>query len=171
MNEHGRAVALRHGALRSFGRLPKPLRRLITRAVSPSWMAGAVALIEWDGRWLMVDPVYREGWTLPGGLIDRGETPAAAIKRELVEELGIDVDVDGVEPWILMDTAMRRIDVVFHATIVGDLDPSSITIRTPELVAVGWFSPDDLPQTDREAGDVISLIKQVRAGGSCVLVR
>ena len=28
-------------------------------------MAGAVALIEWDGRWLMVDPVYREGWTLP----------------------------------------------------------------------------------------------------------
>ena len=171
MNEHGGAAALRQGALRSFGRLPKPLRRLITRAVSPSWMAGAVALIEWDGRWLMVDPVYREGWTLPGGLIDRGETPAAAIKRELVEELGIDVDVDGFEPWILMDSAMRRIDVVFRATIVGDVDPSSITIRTPELVVVGWFPPDDLPQTDREAGDVISLIKQVRAGGSYVLVR
>ncbi len=101
MNEHGGAAALRQGALRSFGRLPKPLRRLITRAVSPSWMAGAVALIEWDGRWLMVDPVYREGWTLPGGLIDRGETPAEAIKRELVEELGVDVDVDGVEPWTL----------------------------------------------------------------------
>ena len=64
-----------------------------------------------------------------------------------------------------------ELDVVFHATIVGDVDPSSITIRTPELVAVGWFSPDDLPQTDREAGDVISLITQVRAGGSCVLIR
>ena len=124
MNDYGRAAALRQGALRSFGRLPKPLRRLITRAVSPSWIAGAVVLIEWDGRWLMVDPVYREGWTLPGGLIDRGETPAEAIKRELVEELGIDVDVDGVEPWILMDSAMRRIDVVFHATIVTDVDPS-----------------------------------------------
>jgi len=171
MNDDGRAAALRQGALRSFGRFPKPLRRLITRAVSPSWMAGAVALIEWDGQWLMVDPVYREGWTLPGGLIDRGETPAEAIKRELVEELGVDVDVDDVEPWILMDPAMRRIDVVFHTTIVGDVDPSSITSRTPELGAVGWFSPDDLPETDREAGDVISLIEQVRAGGSCVLVR
>lgn len=171
MNDDGRATVLRQGALRSFGRLPKPLRRLVTRAASPNWMAGAVALIEWDGRWLMVDPVYREGWTLPGGLIDRGETPAEAIKRELVEELGVDVDVDGVEPWILMDSAMRRIDVVFHASIAEDVDPSSITVRTPELGAVGWFSPDDLPETDREAGDVISLIGQVRAGGSCVLVR
>ena len=171
MSELGRAAALRQGALRSFGRLPRPLRRLVTRAISPNWIAGAVALIERDGRWLMVDPVYREGWTLPGGLIDRGETPAEAIKRELVEELGFDVDVDGVEPWILLDSAMRRIDVVFHATIVRDVDPSSITIRTPELGAAGWFSPDDLPETDREAGDVISLIKQVRAGGSRMLVR
>ena len=171
MNDDGRAAALRQGALRSFGRFPKPLRRLITRALSPSWMAGAVALIEWDGRWLMVDPVYRKGWTLPGGLIDRGETPAEAIKRELVEELGIDVDVDGVEPWILMDSAMRRIDVVFDVSIAEDVDPSSITSRTPELGAVGWFPPDYLPETDREAGDVISLIKQVRAGGSRVLVR
>ena len=81
------------------------------------------------------------------------------------------MDVDGVEPWILMDSAMRRIDVVFDASIAEDVDPSSITIRTPELGAVGWFSPDDLPETDREAGDVISLIKQVRAGGSRMLVR
>ena len=96
-------------------------------------MAGAVALIEWDGRWLMVDPVSR-GLDTAGGLIDRGETPAAAIKRELVEELGIDVDVDGVEPWILMDSAMRRIDVVFHATIVGDVGPSSITVGLRNLL-------------------------------------
>ncbi len=171
MSELGRAAALRQGALRSFGRLPRPLRRLVTRAISPSWIAGAVALIERDGRWLMVDPVYRKGWTLPGGLIDRGETPAVAIKRELVEELGFDVDVDGVEPWILLDSAMRRIDVVFRVSIAEDVDPSSITIRTLELGAVGWFSPDDLPETDREAGDVISLIEQVRAGGSRMLVR
>ena len=58
MNDDRRAAALEAGALRSFGRFPKPLRRLIPRAVSPSWMAGAVALIEWDGQWLMVDPVY-----------------------------------------------------------------------------------------------------------------
>tara|TARA_S200000501_G_scaffold222216_1_gene208418 strand:- start:21 stop:536 length:516 start_codon:yes stop_codon:yes gene_type:complete len=170
MSELGRAATLTQGAFRSFGRLPKPLRRLVTRAVSPNWTVGAVAIIERDGQWLMVDPVYRKGWTLPGGLIDSGETPAAAVERELVEELGVDVEVNDAEPWILMDSAMRRIDVVFCASITENVDPASITIHTPELSGVGWFSPDDLPETDREAGDVILLIEQVRAGGSCVLV-
>ena len=53
------------------------------------------------------------------------------------------------------------------ATIVEDVDPSSITSRTPELGAVGWFSPDDLPETDPEASDVISLIKQVERPAAC----
>ena len=109
------------------------------------------------------------GWTLPGGLIDRGETPAAAIKRELVEELGIDVDVDGVEPWILMDSAMRRIDVgpppSSGMSVRVDHGPDSGT-RCRRLVLTRR-SPADRSRSRRRD----SLIKQVRAGGSYVLVR
>ncbi|MEO0494211.1 MAG: NUDIX domain-containing protein [Actinomycetota bacterium] len=171
MTDLGRGGSIKQRLFRGFGRLPKPVRRFIVHTVSPNWTAGAVAIIERDGKWLMVDPVYRKGWTLPGGLIDRGEAPATAVERELREELGIEADVDETEPWILMDSAMRRIDVVFHASIPDDLDPASITIHSPELGAVGWFAPDALPETDREAGDVFSLIEQVLGGGSRVLVR
>ncbi len=74
------ALGLRAGVyrlvLRAFGSLPKVVRRFIVRLFTPSWTAGAVAVIEReDGRWLMVRPVYRKAWAAPGGLINRGESP------------------------------------------------------------------------------------------------
>ena len=45
------------------------------------------------GEILIVKPVYREGWLLPGGVIEAGESPMEACKRECKEELDIDVDV------------------------------------------------------------------------------
>ncbi len=72
----------RRRAFRLFGRLPAGVRRFIVRRVAPTWTAGAVAIIERsDGHWLMVKPVYRQGWSLPGGFIDRGE---------LIDEIDLD---------------------------------------------------------------------------------
>ncbi|MDI3406993.1 NUDIX domain-containing protein [Streptomyces cavernicola] len=46
-----------------------------------------------EGRVLLLEPNYREGWALPGGTIesDDGETPRDAARRETVEEIGLDV--------------------------------------------------------------------------------
>jgi 8-oxo-dGTP diphosphatase len=44
-----------------------------------------------DGRVLLVQPPFHPDWTLPGGDVEQGETPAGACARELREELGLAV--------------------------------------------------------------------------------
>ncbi|MFE5186449.1 NUDIX domain-containing protein [Streptomyces sp. NPDC056628] len=59
----------------------------------PRILAGAAALFrDAEGRVLLVEPNYREGWALPGGTIesDDGETPRQGARRETLEEIGLD---------------------------------------------------------------------------------
>ena len=62
----------------------------------PRILAGAAALIrDEQGRVLLVEPNYREGWVLPGGTVesDEGETPRQAARRETLEEIGLDLEL------------------------------------------------------------------------------
>lgn len=45
------------------------------------------------GHILLVDPKYKPDWDLPGGMAEANEPPAEAVRRELREELGLDVQV------------------------------------------------------------------------------
>ncbi len=60
----------------------------------PTLLVSAVALIDADGRILLTQrPAGKEMaglWEFPGGKVEKGETPEAALIRELHEELGID---------------------------------------------------------------------------------
>lgn len=162
---------IRRQLLRVFGRLPKSVRRFVIRRATPTWTAGAVAILERDdGRWLMVSPVYRKGWSLPGGLIDRGEDPASAVIREFAEELGIAIAVTG-DPWIVYDSTVRRVDAIFRAELVDEIDLDAIQVQTPELDGVGWFEPAAPPDIEEEAEDVLALLRRIGDGGPTVLWR
>lgn len=163
--------------LRVFGRLPRRLRRFVICRVTPNWTAGALALIERDdGRLLLVKPVYRSGWALPGGLVDREEHPEATLHREMGEELGADIEITG-GPWVIHDSGLHRIDVLFPARLAEVVDPDTLTVCTPELESLGWFGPDELPELhhdQRADGDlsrrIMELRKRVAEGGSPILL-
>ncbi|MGD6742297.1 NUDIX domain-containing protein [Streptomyces sp. BH106] len=62
----------------------------------PRVLVGAAALFrDAEGRVLLVEPNYREGWALPGGTVesDDGESPRQGARRETLEEIGLDVPV------------------------------------------------------------------------------
>ena len=52
--------------------------------------AGCVFLDE-AGRILLVNPTYKPGWELPGGAVEENESPYDAARREVREELGLDI--------------------------------------------------------------------------------
>lgn len=82
--------------------------------MSDSLVEVAAAVVErTDGSFLLaqrpVGKVYSGYWEFPGGKIETGETPLAALKRELHEELGI--DAEHAFPWI------SRVHAYPHATV------------------------------------------------------
>jgi 8-oxo-dGTP diphosphatase len=70
--------------------------------VLPIVLVSAVALVDADGRVLLAQrPAGKPMgglWEFPGGKVDPGETPEAALIRELDEELGIDVAASCLAP-------------------------------------------------------------------------
>ncbi len=68
----------------------------------PLLLVVAVALIDVDGRVLLAQRPPGKSlaglWEFPGGKVDQGETPEAALIRELDEELGIDVRTSCLAP-------------------------------------------------------------------------
>jgi len=71
-------------------------------AARPKVFVVAVALVDADGRVLLASrPAGRRMaglWEFPGGKVNQGETPEAALVRELDEELGIDVTESCLAP-------------------------------------------------------------------------
>jgi 8-oxo-dGTP pyrophosphatase MutT (NUDIX family) len=60
------------------------------RSLPRKRMAAGALFLDGSGRVLLVDPVYRDTWDLPGGVVEAEESPHAACRREVAEELGLD---------------------------------------------------------------------------------
>jgi 8-oxo-dGTP pyrophosphatase MutT (NUDIX family) len=54
-------------------------------------VAAGVLLFDDTDRVLLVDPTYKPGWEFPGGIVERGESPTCAGRREVAEELGLEL--------------------------------------------------------------------------------
>ena len=137
--------------LRVWRHVPRPVRRWVVRLAAPSFTVGAACVVERDdGRILLVRLTYRDGWGLPGGLIKRREDVAVCARREVGEEVGLDVELLGA-PAVVVDSRPQRIDVVFRARPGAGVDPASAAPHSPEIREVRWFAAGELPALQHEA--------------------
>ena len=134
---------------------PITLRRLFSRATNARFSATAGAIVLDDqGRVLLLKHVFRagSGWGIPGGFIEAGEQPEAAVRRELREEVGL--ELEHVE-LALIRTLHRtqQIEIIFRCRPTGVAQPQSI-----EVERAAWFAPQSLPET--LSGDQRGLIER-----------
>jgi ADP-ribose pyrophosphatase YjhB (NUDIX family) len=92
-----------------------------------------------EGRVLVVRSTYLgPGWMLPGGRVERSETPHAAAVRETEEETGLRVRLERL---VLVDAHRpRNVSFVFLGAVVGgDMEP-----QLGEIAEVGWLGRDEI---------------------------
>ena len=82
------------------------------------------------------------GWGVPGGFLNAGEQPAEAVRRELREETGL--ELDSVELALVRSLGhVRQVEIIFRCTMsaaaLGGLEKGF------EIDRAEWFARDALP--------------------------
>ena len=85
-------------------------------------------------------------WALPGGRIDVGESPEAAVRRELLEETGLALDAESVLG--LLDDYPTRSGFVITPLIMWSDDPGRLAPNPGEVAAVYRVPLADLNKPD-----------------------
>jgi len=106
----------------------------------------AVALIARRGRVLLTlraRPPYAGTWDLAGGFLEAGELPAAALRRELREELGVGVRRMRFVGFATDRYGPRGFPIL---TLVYRVTPTSARVRPADDVAAArWFPARAVP--------------------------
>ncbi|MGW0629417.1 NUDIX domain-containing protein [Streptomyces sp. NPDC002758] len=106
----------------------------------PRVLAGAAALFrDAEGRVLLVEPNYRDGWALPGGTIesDDGETPRQGARRETAEEIGLDVELGRLlaVDWVHGTGRPPLVAYLYDGGVLSAGDLRSIRLQEEELLS------------------------------------
>ncbi|MCA1590268.1 MAG: NUDIX domain-containing protein [Acidobacteria bacterium] len=125
----------------TWKKLPRKWRQRLTRAANDKFtVSAAVAVLNESGEILLLDHVLRpgSGWGLPGGFLHHGEQPDSGIRREIREEIGLELDDVQL---ISVVTHSGHIEILYAARPVGEP-----RVLTREIKGFRWFPPDELPE-------------------------
>jgi 8-oxo-dGTP diphosphatase len=109
-----------------------------------------IALVIHEDRVLLVrrgvEPA-KGRWALPGGYMDADEMPAAALQRELIEEVGLAIQVEAlIKIYPMTNGDGQRIGIVL-AYAASPQGEQTITAVGDDVTDAGWFGPTEIPDT------------------------
>ncbi|MFI6000759.1 NUDIX hydrolase [Streptomyces sp. NPDC051366] len=99
-------------------------------------VAGAV--VRDDGRLLAIRRADNGTWEPPGGVLELAETPDEGVRREVLEETGIHVEVDQLTG-VYKNVAAGVVALVFRCKPSGGKEHLS-----EEVTAVRWLTPEEV---------------------------
>ena len=132
-------------------------------------MAATAFFRDDEGRVLLVNPVYKPMWDLPGGAVEAEESPNAACRREVAEELGLDRPPGRVLAVDWVPSRPERPEgliVVYDGGVLPAAEAKEIVLADGELAGFAFVARDDVAGlvTPLLARRVASCLDAVEAG-------
>jgi ADP-ribose pyrophosphatase YjhB (NUDIX family) len=143
---------------------PKRLRRWGVWLTQPRFTVTAAAVVEDErGRVLLLHHVFRKGsrWGVPGGFLTKGEQPEDALRRELREEVGVEVESAEIA-FARTIPSVRQVELIFRCRARAEGIPAERL--STEVDGAGWFERDSPPAELGE--DQRRLIERALGGGA-----
>ena len=109
-------------------------------------VAAGVLFRDTAGRILLVRPTYKDGWEIPGGYVEKGESPLSAATREVAEELGVDLDITDllVLDWAPHPAEGDKLLVIFRGRTLDQADVNRFNLDRNEIAEARFFPVDQL---------------------------
>jgi ADP-ribose pyrophosphatase YjhB (NUDIX family) len=93
-------------------------------------------------------------WDLPGGGLKRNESPQSGARREMKEELGVEID-----NWLSVGDVLgryQRAKSTMHC-FRAELTRPKLSLDPGEILTARWFSPEELPPNlARHVGTILA---------------
>jgi RimJ/RimL family protein N-acetyltransferase/8-oxo-dGTP pyrophosphatase MutT (NUDIX family) len=138
---------------------PEGFRALLNAGLPRKRVIAQLAVRDHEDRLLLCQLSYKPDWDLPGGVVEVGESPRLAARREIQEELALSVDagdlmlVDWLPAWSGWDDACTLVfdGGVHDAGLTDSIVPEPREIRTAQFCDADQIRERCAPQTVRRA--------------------
>lgn len=121
--------------------LPRRARVRLVRTTQTTFTVSVTAIVVNERREvLLLDHVLRprSGWGFPGGFLDAGEQTHEAVRREVREETGLELDDLRFRRALVRG---RHVEIIFSARPIGEA-----AVLSSEIYKLGWFDFHSLPE-------------------------
>lgn len=126
----------------------------------------AAAMIDGAGRVLIAQrPANKQLgglWEFPGGKVEAGEAPEAALVRELKEELGVDVRADALEPFAFASHAYPDFHLLMPLYLIKSWTGEPVA---HEAQALAWVQTKELRGYEMPPADVVLVDRLIEWSG------
>ena len=123
--------------------------------MKPILLVAAVALVDRDNRVLIAQRPQTKSfaglWEFPGGKVEAGETPEAALQRELFEELHIDVCLECLSPLNFASHGYEKFHLLMPLYLCRSWDGE---VSSREGQAIKWVRALDLSSYEMPPADL-----------------
>jgi phosphatase NudJ len=135
----------------------------MSRAPIPTWYFAMVVVRRGHRFLLTQEQKYGSTWSIPGGRVEPGESIIQGAQREVLEETGVPVRIDGILRIEHAATdAGARVRVLFTGTPIDDTPPKSEPDE--ESLRADWLTIDEIRDRKLRGAELRALLESVEQG-------